>query len=105
MCADEYSTMKLEHKYFFDAVRANDLVRTRALLQSNPSLANARILGDATLLNEQVWQNKTVVDVSADERRDSPALHHAVFHCNGAEFDAAVSRSSTRNQLPRHPVG
>ena len=67
---------------FFDAVRVHDLDRARSLLQSNPSLANARILGDATLLNEQVWQNKKKVDVTADEQRDTPALHYAVFHGN-----------------------
>jgi ankyrin repeat protein len=74
--------MDTEHKYFFDAVRSNDLDRTRNLLQANPSLANARILGDATLLNEQIWRNKTAVDVAADEKRNTPALHHAVFHGN-----------------------
>lgn len=67
---------------FFDAVRSNDLDRTRALLRSDRSLANARILGDATLLNEQVWRNKTIVNVEPGEKRDTPALHHAVFHSN-----------------------
>ncbi len=67
---------------FFDAVRSNNLERTQSLLRLDASLANARILGDATLLNRQIWQNKTIVDVSADEKRDTPALHHAVFHGN-----------------------
>ncbi len=70
------------HRNFFDAVRSNDLERVRTMLQAEPALANARILGDATLLNEQVWQNKTKVKVAADEKRDTPALHHAVFHGN-----------------------
>ena len=67
---------------FFAAVRSHDLERARSLLVSNRSLANARILGDATLLNEQVWRNKSIVDVEPDEQRDSPALHYAVFHAN-----------------------
>ena len=67
---------------FFDAVRSNDLDRARTLLQADRSLANARILGDATLLNEQVWCNQSIVDVETDEKRDTPALHYAVFHSN-----------------------
>ncbi len=65
---------------FFDAVRSNDIERVRALLQSDRSLVNARILGDATLLNRQVWRKKTTVDVDPDEKRDTPALHYSVFH-------------------------
>lgn len=54
--------------------------RVRLLLEADPSLANARMLGDATLLDEKIWKNKTIVDIDRDERRDTPALHHAVFH-------------------------
>ncbi len=67
---------------FFEAVRSNDVPRTRLLLQSDSSLANARILGDATLLNERVWRDKVIVDIDSDEKRDTRALHHAVFHGN-----------------------
>ena len=67
---------------FFAAVRSNNMKRTRSLLQSNPSLVKARILGDATLLNGQVWRNKSKVDVDTGEKRNTPALHHAVFHAN-----------------------
>ena len=74
--------MQDEKRDFFEAVRLQDLELTRSLLESNPSLANARILGDATLLNEQIWQNKKVVNVTAAEKRNTPALHHAVFHGN-----------------------
>ena len=80
---NEVLTMEDNQKRdFFDAVRSNELERTRSLLAADSALANARIFGDATLLNEQVWQNKTVVDIDADETRDTPALHHAVFHGN-----------------------
>ena len=71
-----------QQREFFAAVRSNDLEVARSLLHSSPSLANSRMLGDATLLNEQVWENQKKVDISADETRDSPALHHAVFHGN-----------------------
>lgn len=70
------------HCDVFDAVRSNELERARSLLEVDRSLANARILGEATLLSEQVWQNKTQIDVYAEEIRDTPALHHAVFHRN-----------------------
>lgn len=69
----------LQHD-FFDAVRSNDIERARGLLQSDRSLANARIPGDATLLNRQVWRNKTTVDVDSDDTRDTPALHYSVYH-------------------------
>lgn len=65
---------------FFAAVRENDVAEVSALLDRDPSLANARIRGDATLLNEKVWVNKRVVDMEPDDDRDTPALHHAVFH-------------------------
>ena len=73
-------SMQSNTKEFFSAVRANDLHQSLAMLESDPSLANARILGDATLLNEQIWRNKKIVDIDADEERDTPALHHAAFH-------------------------
>ena len=65
---------------FFVAIREDDLGRVTSLLAQEPSLANARIRGDATLLNEQVWENKRVVGMKLDDERDSPALHYAAFH-------------------------
>ena len=65
---------------FFQFVRENDVERVRSLLASDRSLANALILGDATLLSRQVWLNKSMVNVDANEQRDTPPLHHAVFH-------------------------
>ncbi|MEM8679627.1 MAG: ankyrin repeat domain-containing protein [Planctomycetota bacterium] len=67
---------------FFAAVRANDVQRVRAMLNDDPSLAQARQPGDATLLNKQVWRDKQVVPIDTGDTRDSPALHHAVFHAN-----------------------
>ena len=42
---------------FFAAVREGDLESVSVLLNENPALANARIGGDSTLLNNQVWEN------------------------------------------------
>ena len=67
---------------FFAAVRANDLGEVSRLLAADPTLANARMRGDATLLNEQVWENKKRVPMSRDDSRDSPALHFAAFNGN-----------------------
>ena len=65
---------------FFAAIRRNDLDRVNEFLKSNSSLANVRMLGDATLLNDQIWVNKKVVPIEAEETRDAPALHYTVFH-------------------------
>ena len=65
---------------FFSAIRNNDLVTVASLLDEDLALANARIRGDATLLNEQVWVNKRVVDIPPNDDRDSPALHYAAFN-------------------------
>ncbi len=65
---------------FFAAIREDDLARVASLLAEDPSLANARIRGDATLLNEQVWEDKRVVAMKPKDERDTPALHYAAFH-------------------------
>ncbi len=65
---------------FFAAIRDRNLQRVSEFLSAEPDLANARIGGDATLLNEQVWENRRVVPMREGDKRDSPALHHAVFH-------------------------
>jgi len=85
---------------YFAAVRANDVAQVASLFATDPSLANARIRGDATLLNEQVWENKRVVGIKPDDERDTPALHYAAFHghvemarlllANGADVHATA---------------
>ena len=65
---------------FFAAVREDDLERVASFLVDDPSLANARIRGDSTLLNEQVWESKKVVQMGPDDDRDGTALHFAAFH-------------------------
>ena len=67
---------------FFRAVRKGDIEKAAELLREFPTLANERIRGDATLLNEQVWRKGVIVAMAHDDTRDSPALHHAVFHGN-----------------------
>ena len=71
-----------ENSEFFTAIRSNDLDAVAELLDMHPSLANARIRGDATLLNEQVWENRQKVDMQPDDERDSTALHYTAFHGN-----------------------
>lgn len=65
---------------YFAAVRDNDRARVASLLDKDPSLANARIRGDSTLLSEQVWENRQIMDMATDDQRDATALHFAAFH-------------------------
>ena len=65
---------------FFAAVRSHDLGRVASLLATEPSLANARIRGDSTLLNEQVWENGQIVDIPPHDTREGMALHFAALH-------------------------
>ena len=70
---------ELKSKYF-EAVRKNAVNDVRTILEQNPAFVNSKILGDATLLNEQVWKNKKIVNISLSETRSSPAIHYSVFH-------------------------
>lgn len=67
---------------YFKAVKENDLSKVRNLLSVDPSLVNKRIPGDATLLNKQIWVNRSIVDMPDSDTRNAPALHYAVFHGN-----------------------
>ena len=80
-----------EVETYFAAIRTNDLEQVKLMLDKNPSLANARMLGDGTLLNRQIWKNKVVVDIPTNELRDSPALHYATFHGHVSMVDLLLS--------------
>ena len=71
---DEETTM------FFAAVRQDDLQFVKQILEKSPALANKRIGGDATLLNEQIWLNGSIISIDKTETRDTPALHYTAFH-------------------------
>lgn len=72
--------LTIEERLFFSSVRSRDSNKVRELLANNPNLANSRILGDATCLNEQVWKDGKEVNVHSNEYRSTPALHHAVVY-------------------------
>lgn len=74
----------MSEREFFAAVRDDDLDRVAAILAEKPDLANARIRGDSTLLDERVWVNKQKVAMDDDDDRDATALHYAAFHGNVA---------------------
>ena len=90
--------MSKKDKYFA-AIRENDLAKVAALLTDEPSLANARIRGDATLLNERVWENKRVVAMKPDDKRDTPALHYAAFHGNTELAKLLIDHGSDVNAV------
>lgn len=102
--------METTTQQFFEAVRQNEVERVRKLLQFDPTLVHARILGDATLLNEQIWSNKQAVDIGANEQRDTPALHHSVFHGHLdmvnllLEFEADVNAIGYENNYEMTPA-
>ncbi len=70
----------MDSEEYFAAVRNNDLDAVSKCLEADPSLANARMRGDSTLLNQQVWEDRKVVPMAQDDRRDGTALHYAAFH-------------------------
>ncbi|MEM7429683.1 MAG: ankyrin repeat domain-containing protein [Pseudomonadota bacterium] len=64
---------------FFSAVREDDLDEVESLLAENPDLVHARMPGDSSILDHQVWENLKKVQVSEDETRFGMALHYAAL--------------------------
>lgn len=95
---------------YFKAVRENNLSAVRKLLYDNAELVNKRMLGDATLLNNQIWKNKKIIAIPNSDKRSSPALHFAVFHGNHEmvkillEFGADVNSFGYENNHEMTPA-
>ena len=64
---------------FFRAVREDDLQGVEALLSKDPALAQARMPGDSSILNHQVWKDLQKVPIAEDDGRFGMALHYAAL--------------------------
>ncbi len=64
---------------FFHAVRDGKLETVKVLLAQDPALVRARMPGDSSILNHQVWQDLQKVPVADGETRYGMALHFAAL--------------------------
>lgn len=69
------------------------------MLDENAELVDQRILGDATLLNCQIWVDKKVVDIPTSETRSAPALHYSVFHGHYDMVELLLERGADVDSL------